>query len=84
MSRIATYIQVYWDAQDRSNESWAYRASDDLGLIETGSLDSDADDLAGAIDEVISVLDVDLTADQFATSNDDGGYAVWQATEECM
>ncbi len=81
MARQATTIQIYWDVQDRDNESWAYRTSDDLGLIDSGSLDSDADDLDGAIEEAICVIGVDLTADQFATSKDDGGYAVWQAME---
>ena len=81
MARQATTIEIYWDTQDRDNERWAYRTSDDLGLIDSGSLDSDADDLDGAIDEAIYVIGVDLTADQFATSKDDGGYAVWQAME---
>ena len=84
MARQATTIQIYWDVQDRDNESWAYRTSDDLGLIDSGSLDSDADDLDGAIEEAICVIGVDLTADQFekfATSKDDGGHAIWQAEE---
>lgn len=82
MARQATTIQIYWDVQDRDNERWAYTASDDLGLIDSGSLDSDPDDLEAAINEAICVLGVDLTADQFATAHDEGGWAIWQATEE--
>lgn len=78
MARQATEILVYWDTQDRDNERWAYTASDERGLIDSGSLDSDPDDLEAAINEAICVLDVELTADLFATSQDDGGWAIWE------
>lgn len=79
MARTPTRVQIYWDVQDRDNERWAYNASDEQGLIDSGSLESDPDDLDGAITEAICALGLDLTADLFATSKDDGGYAVWYA-----
>lgn len=75
--RKATEIKVYWDAQDRSNEGWAYRLSDENGDIESGSLD-DASDLNQAIEQAISESGLDLDVCSFGSQpNVDGGYAVW-------
>ncbi len=81
MTRTATEITIYWDSQDSSNEGWAYRAADEDGLIESGSIDGiDADDLDGAIEDACSTIGVDLTPDQFAREPYiDGGYATWTA-----
>jgi hypothetical protein len=78
MARQATEIKVYWDTQDPSNESWAYVISDENGLLDSGSLDSDGDDLTGAINEAISISGLDLTVDDFGIErNVDGGYGIW-------
>jgi len=80
MARQATEIKVYWDNQDRSNEGWAYRLSDADGDIDSGSLDSDRDDIDGAIDEAVSIAGVEVNADAFAREpNVDGGFAIWTA-----
>jgi len=79
MTRTATSIKVYWDSQDRTNEGWAYELADDNGSIDSGSIDCDADDLYSAIEWAISYSGLDLTTDQFAVCNDDGGYALWDA-----
>jgi hypothetical protein len=82
MARTVTKVTVYWDAQDSSNEGWAYRLSDEDGDIESGSLDSISDDLDVAIDEAISISGLDLTADMFAREpHIDGGYAFWNYVE---
>jgi hypothetical protein len=78
MDRSITRIKIYWDVQNPANEGWAYEVSGDHGTIDSGAVDADADDLDGAIDEAIRILDVPLTADQFAREpHIDGGYAVW-------
>lgn len=81
MARTISGINVYWDSQDPANEGWAYRASDEHGDIDSGSIDGvDSDDLDGAIANACSQLDMDLTADQFAREpHIDGGFAVWSA-----
>ena len=80
-NRTITAVKVYWDTQDSSNEGWAYRASDAIGLIDTGAIDGVADDdLDGAIAEAIQSLDIDVSADQFAREPHlNGGYATWSA-----
>ena len=76
MTRTATEIKVYWDAQDSSNEGWAYCMSDKIGDIESGSID--AEDLDEAIDAAISESGLDIDADAFdCEPNVDGGYATW-------
>ena len=79
MKRKPTDITVYWDSQDPDNEVWAYRASDDQGDIDSGSIDLVSDsDLDGAVDEACHMLDVDRTHDDFACDPvTEGGYATW-------
>lgn len=80
MPRTPTEIRVYWDTQGPS-ESWAYNASDERGLIDSGSLDAAADDLDDAIAETVSILGLELTPDMFAREpRVDGGYAIWDGT----
>ena len=82
-TRTITTVTVYWDTQDPGSEGWAYRASDDSGLIDSGSLDADSDDLDGAIDEAISMLDLDARTDEFSREpHIDGGYAVWTRPDQ--
>ena len=82
MNRVPTEITVYWDTKDPTNEDWAYEASDDDGLIDSGAIEEiEPDDLNGAIDDACSQLDVDLTLDDFTTEPDaDGGSAFWSAS----
>ena len=81
-TRTITDIRVGWDTQDSSNEGWAYWASDDNGLIESGGIDADADDLDGAIEAAISELGLDIRVDAFAREpHIDGGYALWSAPQ---
>jgi hypothetical protein len=85
MTRTITDLTIYWDTQDRSNEGWAYRASDDDGLIDSGSIDGNVadNDLDGAIKEACRYLGMELTADQFAREPfRDGGFAIWSALED--
>lgn len=79
MAREVTEIHVYWSTQDPANEGWAFEASDENGLIASGSCDGiDADDLDGAIDDACYQLDMAIHADQFARDAvTDGGYATW-------
>lgn len=85
-TRKPTQVTVYWDTQDRDNEGWAFRASDDDGAIASGPIDGiEAIDLAGAINQACHELDLDLTADDFAQEPDtDGGYAVWSFWSEAQ
>ena len=80
-TRKPTEIRVYWDSQDRSNEGWAYNASDEDGLITSSGLDGiDDDDLCGAVDQACYELDVELTHDDFAIDrHGDGGNAIWSS-----
>jgi hypothetical protein len=76
MDRSITRIKIYWDVQDPANEGWAYEVSGDHGTIDSGAIE--VDDLDEAIEEAIRMLDMPLTADQFAREpHVDGGYAVW-------
>ena len=79
-TRQPTHITIYWDSQDPANEGWAYRASDDLGLIASGGINVDSDSIADAIRAACSELDLDLTPEHFGIEpHVDGGYAEWQA-----
>ena len=79
-TRTITEIKVYWDSQDRSNEGWAYEASDEEGPIDSGSVEfADDDNLDDAIDEACSTLCVGVTHDDFAKSRHDGGSGIWTA-----
>lgn len=77
--RVLTEIKVYWDTQDPSSEGWAYVASDDNGLIDSGSVSSDPDDLDDAIQETIFELGLSLSVGDFGKCNDEGGWAHWRA-----
>ena len=81
MTQTITDVTIYWDVQDRSNEGWAYRASDNDGSIDSGSIDNIADDdLCGAIDDACYQLGLDLTHDDFAREpHIDGGCATWSS-----
>jgi len=81
MAKTITDIKVYWDVQDPSNEGWAYVASNDNGLITSGGVD--ADSLDDAIDEAIFEIGVDLTHDDFARHDADGGCGIWTSETFC-
>lgn len=77
--RTPTEIKVYWDTQDPDNESWAYVASNDSGLIASGFASSDPDDLDNAIEETIFELGLNLSVGDFGKCDEDGGWAHWSA-----
>ena len=78
MARDITEICVFWDV-----EGWAYRLSGANGVIDSGPLDSDSDDLDGAVDEAIEISELELTAGMFARETKiDGGYAVWSGVPQ--
>ncbi len=77
MARTPTEIKVYWDYQDVNNQGWAYEALDCLGLIDSGAIDVDGDDMDGAVDGACSQLCVDLSHDDFAAEQEYGGFAFW-------
>jgi hypothetical protein len=70
-----TEVRVYWDVQDPFNESWAVKWFD--GTEIRGSEGVDAESLSDAIEQVISMLGLTCTADHFAISREEGGYAIW-------
>ena len=70
-----TEICVYYDVQDFGNECWAVKWY--KGSEIRGSESLDAETLEEAIEEVIMTLGLDCVADDFATSRDEGGYAIW-------
>jgi hypothetical protein len=71
-------ILVYWDNQVPNNESWAYRLLSGDKLLDSGSLDSESDDLLGAIDESIAISGLGINRNSFAIDKfTDGGYAIW-------
>lgn len=76
-----TEIKVYWDAQGKDNEGWAYVASDDIGEFESGAIDCDQNDLSVAIEEACRILGVEIPTSHFATMKDDGGFAIWTPGE---
>lgn len=75
--RKPTSITVYWDNQDRGNEGWAYRCSDQDGDIESGALESET--LEHAIASACWILDMTGIEQDFAIGQEDGGYAIWTA-----
>ena len=82
MTTQPTIVKVYWDVQNPAAESWAYDATDGAGLIASGGLEAEGEDLDGAIEEAISELGLELTPDMFAREpNIDGGYAIWHSLE---
>jgi hypothetical protein len=70
-----TEICVYYDVQDFGNERWAVKWY--KGSEIRGSESLDAETLEKAIDEVIMTLGLGCQAGDFATSRDEGGYAIW-------
>ena len=77
-TRTPNEIMIYWDNQTET-EGWAYRASDNQGLIESGAIE-DCDTLEQAIEEALSILGVDVPVSHFAQSKDEGGFAIWTPT----
>ena len=77
-TRTPNEICIYWDNQTNPNEpeGWAYRASDNEGLIDSGAIE-DCDTMDEAIDEACSILGVEIPSGDFAKSKDEGGFAIW-------
>ena len=75
-----TRVEIYWDAQDRDNEGWAYRWERVGHGEQSSGLDGVADDdLDGAIAQACWELGVAIAPDQFArVPKVDGGYAMWE------
>jgi hypothetical protein len=82
MTRKATEIRVYWDAQDVENQGWAYRLIDEQGDIDSGPLECVWCDIAEAIEDVIAISEIDIAVSDFAQEPYlEGGYAIWTASD---
>jgi hypothetical protein len=79
-------IRIYWDVENREEECWAFQSRDERGqIIDMDRIEGlDPKNIDGAICETIHILGLHLTSDMFATSDDDGGYAVWDSVPEWM
>ena len=65
---------IYWDNKTEP-EGWAYRSSDNHGLIEKGAI-KDCDTMAEAINEASWILGVKVASDDFAVCKSEG-WAHW-------
>ena len=70
-----TEVRIYWDTQDSDNEGWAVKWYE--GDEVRGSDAIEADSLSDAIEEAIRMLDLPCSTDDFATSREEGGWAIW-------
>ena len=79
-------VRIYWDVENREEECWAFQSRDERGqIIDMDRLESiNENDLDGAICETIRILGLHLTSDMFATSEHEGGYAVWESAPAWM
>jgi len=73
-------VEIYWDRQDCSNEGWAYRAWSDGETIASGAIDGRL--VSNAIQATIYELDLPIAADEFAVTDADGGFAVWDISNK--
>lgn len=85
--KTAKEIVVYWDAQDKANEGWAYRVNDEHGSCASGPIDdyvalpndANGSSLADAVVTIAHSYDIAIDSDAVAFENVEGGYAVWSS-----
>ena len=74
----ATKIEIYWDAQDRTNEGWVLRTTYSDGHRESDPYDASSDAcLSDCIIDAAHREGTTITSDDVAVEDRDGGYAIW-------
>lgn len=81
LPKVPESITVYWDNQDKQNEGWAYRVKYPKGREESGAV-ADSHTLEHAIASVCWLLALPGIEPDFAICQEEGGCAIWTASED--